>query len=103
MAFKPDRDVQVEAISKTDWLQTIKTTQTSFSERPYILEVKHDGQVPAWLTSFLKARQIPESCFSKYCYAMSFSLIEAQAPATETINLRKKKTFHEHKLVAIVV
>jgi hypothetical protein len=36
-----------------------------------ILEVKHHGTVPDWLTKFLNDNQLKQANFSKYCYSIA--------------------------------
>jgi hypothetical protein len=36
-----------------------------------ILEVKHHGSVPAWLTEFLNKHQLEQKQFSKYCFSIA--------------------------------
>ncbi len=36
-----------------------------------ILEVKHTGTVPSWITEFLQSRGVAEASFSKYCFSMA--------------------------------
>lgn len=43
-------------------------------ERYVILEIKHAGSVPVWLSRFLEERGATDVSFSKYCYGMSQSL-----------------------------
>ncbi|CAM6003925.1 unnamed protein product [Sphagnum balticum] len=44
----------------------------SYSSKDHmILEVKHHGSVPDWLTKFLNDNQLQKTNFSKYCYSIA--------------------------------
>jgi SPX domain protein involved in polyphosphate accumulation len=36
-----------------------------------ILEVKHNGTIPSWITDYLQSRGVGEASFSKYCFSMA--------------------------------
>lgn len=81
-----DKDIKFESMAgiengtkeeinaKTGWLGIMRTAQKQFSDRQYILEVKHSGDIPAWMQAFLKENKVQETSFSKYCYGMSFEV-----------------------------
>lgn len=81
-----DKDVKFETMAGIDgatkneinakpgWLGIMRSAQKQFSDRQYILEVKHSNNIPMWMQNFLKENSIPETSFSKYCYGMSFAV-----------------------------
>lgn len=78
-----DQDIQFELlgninattrkhiIDNTNWLSTLEAAQNNYRKTPFVLEVKHDGNIPDWMTKFISHNQIAEANFSKYCFAMS--------------------------------
>lgn len=77
-----------EINAKSSWLGVMRTAQKQFSERSYILEVKHSGEIPAWMTAFLKEHKIGEVSFSKYCYGMSFDVSGSLVKEAPTLSLK---------------
>lgn len=83
-----DNDIQVKSIQPlsivskinitrdTDWVRKMKSTQSAVVRSPCIVEVKHTGEIPSWLTDFLSHEGLPTQKFSKYCYATSFGLLD---------------------------
>lgn len=59
-----------------DWVQTLVNTQEAAKKSPQVLEVKHTGDIPDWLTQFLIDVGVENAKFSKYCYATSFSVLD---------------------------
>ena len=43
-----------------------------------VLEIKHGGEIPEWLTSFLAETKSPKMSFSKYCYSMTDRLFSPE-------------------------
>ncbi|NDD92171.1 VTC domain-containing protein [bacterium] len=47
-----------------------------------VLEIKHGGEIPEWLTSFLAETKSPKMSFSKYCYSMTEQLFKNEGITT---------------------
>jgi hypothetical protein len=60
-----------------EWSQILKTTQNLSMEKPHVLEVKHMGEIPSWLTQFLSEENILSVKFSKYCLGTSFPILDS--------------------------
>jgi SPX domain protein involved in polyphosphate accumulation len=57
------------SLSKND--PDINNMVNGYSPQDHIiLEVKHHGNVPDWLTQFLNKNNVAKTSFSKYCYSM---------------------------------
>lgn len=48
-----------------------------------ILEVKHAGTVPSWITDYLQSRGVGEASFSKYCFSMATFAGAGEAISTQ--------------------
>jgi SPX domain protein involved in polyphosphate accumulation len=79
-----DRDLKIErldfdvpkaavtpAISGEIWEKAARLAAKYDRERHCVVELKHTGQPPQWVVSFLKQREIEETSFSKYCWAVN--------------------------------
>ncbi len=67
---------KINIIRDAGWVRKLKSTQSAAARSPCIVEVKHTGEIPAWLTHFLNHEGFSTEKFSKYCYATSFGLLD---------------------------
>lgn len=72
-----DDDIKYKPVSSFNHNELVKNlitpelVDTYVPEKHIILEVKHQGTVPTYLTEFLTKHNIQKASFSKYCYSMS--------------------------------
>jgi hypothetical protein len=61
-----------DALSKESGEDSLSGMLTGYDpDNHMILEVKHHGDVPDWLSRFLNDHKIVKTNFSKYCYSMA--------------------------------
>jgi len=62
----------LENLTKDDSKELLLPMLNGYSPSNHIiLEVKHHGSTPDWLTQFLNANNLTKTSFSKYCYSMT--------------------------------
>lgn len=70
--LRPVRPEIAEASIEQPTFESARAMRRNFiNGTPLVVEVKHDGTVPAWLRSLLAAIGAREVSFSKYCYSMT--------------------------------
>jgi hypothetical protein len=70
-----------DSLSATPSAPAIQVMRDRFvSGEQVILELKHLGERPAWLSEFLATHSIRNASFSKYCYAMAQELLALPKP-----------------------
>jgi 8-oxo-dGTP pyrophosphatase MutT (NUDIX family) len=65
-------DPNVKRVLENDpkWKEFLEPYIAASWENPFIMEVKSDGKVPAWINTLLKECDAEEAHFSKYCAAI---------------------------------
>lgn len=69
-------DICKKINSNESFNNIMNLAQEKFSKNSHVLEIKHSGTIPQWMNDFLNLNNIEKVSFSKYCYAMSFTLKE---------------------------
>lgn len=75
----------VENLKHRDFWARAQAMRKSFvGENNVVVELKHQGTVPSWISGFLKQHHHEKVSFSKYCYAMTETFFALDSEESET-------------------
>jgi SPX domain protein involved in polyphosphate accumulation len=82
MITPPSAAVRQDIAKQEIWKTAQAMRETFRREDHLVLEVKHSGVVPEWVTKFVQGVGREKASFSKYCFSISDHLIEEGAHAS---------------------
>lgn len=75
--LRPVNETALEAVRESSGWETAQGMRSRFLAEDYlVVEVKHPGQIPAWLTAILDSVGAQKASFSKYCFSMSEHILK---------------------------
>jgi hypothetical protein len=73
----PDYYAASRLLSQPFWPSASRLLDKYSNVGTQILEIKHIGAIPEWLTDFLKETNTIRASFSKYCFSTSTIVLDA--------------------------